>query len=99
MTAQVLRAVTNPYPGGRTRSVEIRFEDGNLVLRTPTKEYSLHRGILSAHSTVPRDILKIPQPQDQEVVEGCPVVDVTDSVEQWDTPLAVMYGFREYVFV
>ena len=80
------------------RSTNIWFDDGNIVLRTKTKQYRLHRSVLSAHSTVFRDMFGVPQPADQNIlIDGCPVVDVTDQARDWDALLNAMYGFDEYV--
>lgn len=79
------------------RSATIWFDDGNLVLRTKMKQYRVYRGVLSARSSVFRDMLSIPQPDSQETIDGCPVVDLADSAQDWDALLEVMYSNEEYV--
>lgn len=71
------------------------FDDGNFVLQTETKQYRLHRSVLGAHSLVFRDMFSVPQPENQETLDGCPVVNVTDLSADWDALLTVMYGFDE----
>lgn len=52
------------------------FDDGNIILvASDALGFRLHRGIMSLHSTVFRDMLSLPSnAQDNEMLEECPVV-------------------------
>ncbi|KAF7969599.1 hypothetical protein HWV62_14510 [Athelia sp. TMB] len=65
-----------------TRS-DIWFEDGNIVLQAESTQFKVYRGMLSRHSSVFRDMLTVPQPptHQDDLVEGCVVVELSDSSE------------------
>ncbi|KAG9310174.1 hypothetical protein JVU11DRAFT_9798 [Chiua virens] len=45
------------------------FEDGNVVLEAKGKYFYVHRGFLSSHSKVLKDMIESPQPRDSEAIE------------------------------
>ncbi|KAJ7111636.1 hypothetical protein C8R43DRAFT_852582, partial [Mycena crocata] len=55
------------------------FPDGNIVLCAHNVLFRVFRGILAARSPVFADMLAFPQPEDAEVVDGCPVLRLDDS--------------------
>ncbi|KAH8101867.1 hypothetical protein BXZ70DRAFT_1017995 [Cristinia sonorae] len=58
--------------GFRSRG-DIWFEDGNVVLVAQDGTgFRVHQSILAANSDIFRDMFTIPQPEDREMVEGCP---------------------------
>ncbi|KAJ7604152.1 hypothetical protein FB45DRAFT_851369 [Roridomyces roridus] len=57
---------------------DLWFDDGNIVLQAANCQFRVHRGILAACSPVFKDMLSFPQPADVELVEGCPLVRLTD---------------------
>ncbi|KAJ6567010.1 hypothetical protein B0H19DRAFT_990737 [Mycena capillaripes] len=61
------------------RVQDLWFEDGNLVIQAGDSQFRLFRGILAARSSVFEDMISFPQPHDSELVEGCPVVYLSDS--------------------
>ncbi|KZP23500.1 hypothetical protein FIBSPDRAFT_952021 [Athelia psychrophila] len=64
---------------------DIWFHDGNIVLQAERTQFKIHGGILAQSSTVFNDMLSIPQPLGPApaygMVEGCPVVQLSDSAE------------------
>ncbi|RDX46011.1 hypothetical protein OH76DRAFT_1298918, partial [Lentinus brumalis] len=50
---------------------ELWFEDGNLILTTPTVRFRVYRGLLVAHSPVFRDMLSLPQPPEATPPSKC----------------------------
>jgi hypothetical protein len=58
------------------------IEDGNLILEAESTRFRVYKGILVKHSYVFRDMLSIPQPADQELFEGLPVVRLHDSSKE-----------------
>ncbi|KAF5309888.1 hypothetical protein D9619_010193 [Psilocybe cf. subviscida] len=81
-----------------TRS-EIWFEDGNVILQVSNKQYKVHRGVLATHSSVFKDMFGVPQPADQLSVEGCPIAELADSMEDWDEFLPVLYNQRRSTYM
>ncbi|KAG6331415.1 hypothetical protein ID866_7674 [Astraeus odoratus] len=72
---------------------ELWFDDGNVVLQAEGKQFKVHRGILSAHSQIFKDMFSCPQPPDKdEIVEGCPVVHLQDSASDILHILNALYG-------
>lgn len=64
------------------------FHDGNIVILAGTAAFKVHRGQLERHSEVFSDLFSIPQPKDQELIDGC------FSVELQDCPSDVFYFLR-----
>ncbi|KAJ7225241.1 hypothetical protein B0H12DRAFT_1193319 [Mycena haematopus] len=62
-----------------TRIPELWFEDGNIVLEAGNTQFRVYRGILAARSTVFQDMLSFPRPPDSELIDGCPMVRLSDS--------------------
>ncbi|KAI0669334.1 hypothetical protein C8Q78DRAFT_978161 [Trametes maxima] len=83
---------------------ECWYEDGNIVLIAECVAFRVHRGLLAQHSTIFHDLFSVPQPctDASELIEGCPVVhlsDTSDDVERllralYDGPSAFKYGER-----
>ena len=61
------------------RDEEIWFEDGNIIVIAEDTAFRLYKGILSAASPVFKDLFSVPQPEDAETMDGCPVVHLADS--------------------
>lgn len=71
------------------------FDDGNVVLIAEDTLFRVHRGILSHHSVVFRDMFLIPQPEELEKIDGCPVVHLSDGQRELGVLLSALYdGYR-----
>lgn len=75
-----------------TRHPDLWFDDGSVVLEVETTLFRVHRSALSSHSTVFADMFSIPQPPDQETIEGCPVVKLPDSASGVACLLEAIYN-------
>lgn len=70
-------------PVACTRS-DLWYDDGNIVVQAETTQFRVFRGVLASESDIFNDMFSIPQPTSQgEVVDGCPVVRVHDSAQDW----------------
>ncbi|KAF8216730.1 hypothetical protein K438DRAFT_1953636 [Mycena galopus ATCC 62051] len=67
------------------------FSDGSVVLQAANTQFRVHWGVLALHSTVFRDMQGLPQPPDQPNIEGCPVVEISDSPEDVENLLQALY--------
>lgn len=76
------------------RSETLWFEDGNLILEADATRFRVYRGVLVKHSSVFHDMLSIPQPSDQDLFEGQPVVRLHDSSEDVTYFLSALYDTR-----
>ncbi len=68
-------SLESPY----TRSETLWFDDGNVVLETEGVIFRTYTGILSRNSSIFQDMFALPQPPGAEVLEGLPIVHLTDS--------------------
>lgn len=75
-----------------TRS-KIWFDDGSVVIQAEKTQFRVHRSMLSRHSSVFRDMFSVPQPPGEQelVIEGCSVVHVSESSQDWEDLLTLMY--------
>jgi len=62
------------------------FSDGNIVIVAGSAAFKVHRGQLERHSEVFSDLFSIPQPANQELIDGCAYVEL-----QQDCPSDVFY--------
>ncbi|EJD00814.1 uncharacterized protein FOMMEDRAFT_89795 [Fomitiporia mediterranea MF3/22] len=74
-----------------SRQKDFWFEDGSVILLADTIAFKVHRGQLARHSDVFRDLLSIPQPQDEASFEGCYIVELHDSPEDLWYLLKALY--------
>lgn len=76
-------------------SPDLWFDDGSVVLHVEDTQFRVHRTMLSKHSVIFRDMFAVPQPpasDEEEMVEGCPVVLLPDSAQDWTIVLKVLYN-------
>ncbi|TFY65310.1 hypothetical protein EVJ58_g2044 [Rhodofomes roseus] len=66
------------------------FGDGDIVLEIEQHRFKVHRTRLQC-SEIFSDMLAIPQPEDAEAVDGCPLVQLADSVQDWQVALKWIY--------
>ena len=64
-----------------THHEEFWLDDGNVVLVAQTVAFRMYRGLLAAQSTVFADMFASSTHKADEMIEGCPVVRVSDSPE------------------
>lgn len=54
------------------------FHDGNIVIIAECAAFKVHRGQLERHSEIFSDLFSVPQPNDQDLVDGCSYVELQD---------------------
>jgi BTB/POZ domain len=74
-----------------TRHPELWFDDGSVVLHVEKTLFRVHRSTLATHSTVFSDMFRIPQPPDQDAIEGCTVIKLPDSLDDVESLLKALY--------
>ncbi|KAM6500023.1 hypothetical protein JOM56_003037 [Amanita muscaria] len=57
---------------------EIWFDDGNILLIAGSAMFKVHRGHLQRHSEFFNTLFSLPQPRDQNVLDGCFWVELHD---------------------
>lgn len=77
---------------------ELWLEDGNVIIITSkSMAFRVHKSVLSKHSTVFKTTFLLPQPADEERMEGCSVVHVDDKPEVFENFLNVLYQCLRFV--
>ncbi|KAI1786600.1 hypothetical protein LXA43DRAFT_897702 [Ganoderma leucocontextum] len=85
------------------RDSDIWFEDGNVIVIAQNTAFRFHKGVLSHHSQVFRDLFLVPQPSISragssiDVLDGCPVVRVSDTSYDFRELLRAIYGGVSYL--
>ena len=77
------------------RDAEVWFEDGNVIVVADDTAFKVHRGVLSLHSEVFRDMFALATPDFSgysPVVTTCPVVHLSDTANEIETLLGIMYS-------
>ncbi|KAF6749423.1 hypothetical protein DFP72DRAFT_852570 [Ephemerocybe angulata] len=75
-----MKDIVDPQPP--TRSAEVWFDDGNVVLQAEGVLFKIHRGIFIKHSAVLEDMLAELPLNGGIKVEGCSVINLED-IEHW----------------
>jgi len=71
------------------------FDDGNIILTVERTHFRVYRGVLAALSPVFADMFAMAQPStDETLVDGCPVIELDDSVEDWEILLEAYFQRR-----
>ncbi|KAK7025089.1 BTB domain-containing protein [Favolaschia claudopus] len=65
--------------------------DGNVVLQAGNTQYRVHWSVLSLHSPVFHDMQGLPQPPEQPIIEGCPVIELLDDPQDVEYLLEALY--------
>ncbi|TFK39269.1 hypothetical protein BDQ12DRAFT_698267 [Crucibulum laeve] len=83
---------------GSVRQVQdLWYEDGNIIFKAGDSLFKVSKGVVAARSPVFHDMLAFPQPDDQEMYDGCPLVMLYDADEDVRYFLKAIYdsGFFE----
>ncbi|KAF7299315.1 BTB domain-containing protein [Mycena indigotica] len=82
-------------PPALQRSTDYWFDDGNIILQVESTQFRLAKSVLAMHSSVFRDMFSLPLPQDEPLVDGCPVVILCgDRSEDWTHLLAAVFPLQ-----
>jgi len=76
---------------------ELWFHDGTLVLTTDTLLFRIYGGLLAKESPIFHDMLELPQPQDGEAIDGCPVVKVYDDSRDVEYFLRALFDYKFFL--
>ncbi|KZP14498.1 hypothetical protein FIBSPDRAFT_935715 [Athelia psychrophila] len=77
---------------------DIWYDDGNVILEAEATQFKVYRGALAEASSVFKDMFSFPQPASETIraVEGCSVVQLSDTAEDVTFILQALYQ-RKYV--
>jgi len=74
------------------RSTDIWYDDGSVILQAESTQFRVHWTVLAQHSSVFSDMRAVPQPPDEPLVEGCPVIQLSDSIQDLQHLLRALYN-------
>ncbi|KAJ7159543.1 hypothetical protein C8R46DRAFT_1286811 [Mycena filopes] len=80
---------------GLTRSKTLWFEDCGLIIRAENKLFRVSRDALATQSSIFRDMLTLPPPQDTaELMDGCPIVRLPEPLRDVDYFLRALFDYE-----
>ncbi|KAL1742703.1 hypothetical protein HDZ31DRAFT_42657 [Schizophyllum fasciatum] len=83
----------DPSLAHATRHSTFWYDDGSIVLHAENTLYRVHKSLLSLHSEVFADMLSVPQPIDEDQLEGCHIVRLHgDTAADWQKLLIILYN-------
>ncbi len=82
---------TNPLVIHPTRHEEFWLYDGSIVLAVENTLFRVHQTILANHSEVFADLFTVPQPENEDTIDGCHVVHLYDDEKDFVDLLKAMY--------
>lgn len=69
-----------------------RVPDANLVIRSSDLvDFRLHKSVLALVSPFFEDLLSIPQPSDGEIVDGLPMIRISEDSELLSCLVSILY--------
>ena len=91
-------AATPELPPQPLRHPTFWLYDGSIILHVENTLFRVHQTILANHSEVFADLFTVPQPEDEQRIEGCHVVCLHDNAKDFEDLLKAIY-IPEYVFL
>lgn len=76
------------------RVADLWFTDCSLVIQAENSLFRVSRSMLADRSSVFRDMFMVPQPAEQELLDGCPVVARPDSAADVTAFLKALFDSR-----
>ncbi len=74
-----------------TRS-DIWMPFGDIILQVESTQFRVNRDVLANHSAVFRYLFSVPQPPNEATVDGCHVVQLSYTAEDWGLILEMLYN-------
>jgi hypothetical protein len=73
------------------RHEELWFDDGSIILQVQATLFRVHQSVLATHSETFADLFTVPQPDSPDIIDGCPVVRLADSPDDFLHFLRALY--------
>ncbi|KAJ7749936.1 hypothetical protein B0H16DRAFT_1318922 [Mycena metata] len=73
------------------------FKDGTLVIQAGSLSFRVYSGLLAETSPIFHDMLQVPQPEAGDLVEGCPVVRLSDNEQDVRCFLKAIFDYDFFV--
>ncbi|TDL25681.1 hypothetical protein BD410DRAFT_784719 [Rickenella mellea] len=73
---------------------DLWYSDGSVALIAEGTAFRVHGGLLAANSDIFKDMLRVPQPDLVETYEGVPIIYLSDTKNDLEHLLKVIYRFQ-----
>jgi hypothetical protein len=83
-----------PTPDPPSANVPLRLDmpDASIILRSSDKaNFRVHKSVLAMSSPFFKDLLSLPQPPDDELVDGLPVVTLSEDAGLLNSLISLLY--------
>lgn len=78
--------------------VPLVVPNANLILRSSDLvDFRVHKPVLAMASPFFEDLLSLPQPSDSEIVDGLPMVQLSEGSELLNSLISVLYPIRTVI--
>ena len=85
-------AKTNPTTSPLENFEPFDVPDANFIIRSSDNvNFRVHKSLLALASPIFKDLLSLPQPSDREIVDGLPVVQLSESSELLNSLVSMLY--------
>lgn len=81
----------NEFDAEDFKNGSVWLDDGNIILVAKGEAFKVHQSVLARHSEVFRDMLKMPQPTNDQGADKCPIVPLSDSTKELEHILSALY--------
>ena len=72
--------------------------DANIIIRSSDLvDFRVHKPTLAMASPVFKDILSLPQPSDSEIVDGLPMVKLSEGSELLNSLISILYPIHTVI--
>ncbi|KAF7365468.1 hypothetical protein MVEN_00419800 [Mycena venus] len=71
---------------------KIWYDDGSVILQAESNLCRVHWTVLAQHSSFFSDMRAVPQPLDDPLIEGCPIIQLSDSIQDLEHLLRALYN-------
>ncbi|KAI9441875.1 hypothetical protein H4582DRAFT_2097155 [Lactarius indigo] len=76
----------------------LKVPDANIIVRSSDKvNFRVHKSLLSMSSPFFEDLLSLPQPPDGELVDGLPVIQLSEDADLLDSLISLLYPITHHL--
>lgn len=75
--------------GAIIKRSHIWFDDGSIIIQAEDTQFFVHKSVILKHFPTLNDF--VPSPSPTSASDGCAVIRLSDSAEDWENLLTVFY--------
>ena len=76
----------------------LKVPDANIILRSSDQvNFRVHKSVLAMSSPLFDDLFSLPQPPDDELVDGLPVVQLSEDADLLNTLISLLYPIPDVI--